>query len=82
MDCYGLDQGLWEWNLDGPYATEIEGANGRKGIPLLSFFGWVVLVEVVVFLCQSLTQPQEVATGVRSDADKLRPERHGRRELL
>jgi len=59
MDCFGLDQGLWEWNLDGPYAAEIEGDNGRNGIPFLNFFGWIFLVAVVVLLCQSLTQTEE-----------------------
>jgi uncharacterized membrane protein len=59
MDCFGLDQGLWEWNLDGPYAAEIEGTNGRKGIPLLNFFGWIFLVAVVMLLCQSLTRTEE-----------------------
>src|SRR5829696_4285910 len=61
MDCYGLDEGLWEWNLDGPYAAEKEGANGRKGIPLLNFFGWVFLAVVVVLLYQYVTSDEEVA---------------------
>ncbi len=56
MDCLGLDRGLWAWNLDGLYATEIEGANGRHGIPLLNFFGWVFLVWAVALTYQSLTQ--------------------------
>jgi Carotenoid biosynthesis protein len=59
MDCFGLDQGLWEWNLDGPYAAEIEGANGRNGIPLLNFFGWIFLVATIVLLCQSLTRTED-----------------------
>jgi uncharacterized membrane protein len=59
IDCFDLDQGPWEWNLDGPYAAEIEGANGRNGIPLLNFFGWIFLVAVVVLLHQSLTQTEE-----------------------
>ncbi len=56
MDCFGLDRGLWEWNLDGPYATEIEGANGRRGIPLLNFFGWLFLVGAIVLIHQSFTR--------------------------
>lgn len=60
MDCFGLDQGLWEWNLDGPYAAEIEGANGRNGIPLLNFFGWIFFVAVVVHLYQYMTQTEEI----------------------
>ena len=62
MDCYGLDEGLWEWNLDGPYAAEIEGANGRNGIPLLNYFGWMFLAVVVVLLYQYVTSDEEVAS--------------------
>ena len=62
MDCYGLDEGLWEWNLDGPYASEIEGPNGRNGIPLLNYFGWVFLAVVVVLLFQYVTSDEEVAS--------------------
>jgi len=61
MDCYGLDEGLWEWNLDGPYAAELEGANGRNGIPLLNYFGWVFLAVVIVLLYQYVTSGKEVA---------------------
>src|SRR3712207_2730422 len=65
MDRFGLDARLWERNLDGPYAAEIEGANGRNGTPLLNFFGWIFLVAVVVFLCQSLTQTQEAENDMQ-----------------
>lgn len=61
MDCYGLDEGLWEWNLDGPYAAEIEGPNGRSGIPLLNYFGWIFLAVVIVLLYQHLTRDGEAA---------------------
>jgi hypothetical protein len=43
IDCFDLDQGLWEWKLDGPYAAEIGVANGRNGIPHLNIFGWIFL---------------------------------------
>jgi len=33
MDRFGLDERLWERNLDGPYAAEIEGTNDRNGTP-------------------------------------------------
>jgi hypothetical protein len=59
MDCFGLDEGLWEWNLDGPYAAQLEGTNGRTGIPLLNFFGWLFLVATIVFLYQSLGRNRE-----------------------
>lgn len=43
VDCYGLDNGLWEWNRGGLYASEIEGPNGERGIPALNFYGWISL---------------------------------------
>jgi uncharacterized membrane protein len=56
LDCYGLDQGLWEWSDGGPYAGEIEGTNGKKGIPLLNFYGWVNLVMSVSLFYQLATR--------------------------
>ncbi len=47
VDPFGLDLGLWEWKSDGPYATEIEGPNGRHGVPLLNFAGWLGLTASV-----------------------------------
>ena len=44
LDPAGLDAGLWEWRVDGFYAKEIEGANGRRGVPLVNFLGWLALV--------------------------------------
>lgn len=43
LDPFGLEQGLWEWNSDGPYAAEIAGANGKHGVPLQNFAGWLGL---------------------------------------
>ena len=48
LDPAGLDAGLWEWNRDGAYAPEIEGANGRCGVPLINYLGWTALVGGVV----------------------------------
>ncbi|MDQ4106927.1 MAG: carotenoid biosynthesis protein [Actinomycetota bacterium] len=48
LDPFGLDAGLWEWKVDGAYATEVRGANGRRGVPLLNYLGWVVVVMGVV----------------------------------
>ena len=45
LDVCGLDLGLWEWSRSGPYAAEIEGPNGRRGIPALNFAGWVGLIS-------------------------------------
>jgi uncharacterized membrane protein len=63
MDCFGLDEGLWEWNLDGPYAAQLEGTNGRTGIPLLNFFGWLFLVATIVFMYRSLGRNGESDTN-------------------
>lgn len=44
LDPAGLDAGLWEWSRDGAYAREVEGANGRRGVPLVNYLGWLALV--------------------------------------
>jgi|SRR5215207_5081746 len=44
LDPAGLDAGLWEWNSDGSYARQIEGANGLGGVPLINYLGWTALV--------------------------------------
>jgi len=47
LDPAGLDAGLWEWSGDGAYAPEVEGANGRSGVPLVNYAGWLLLVAGV-----------------------------------
>lgn len=47
LDPAGLDAGLWEWNADGAYAAGVEGSNGRRGVPLVNFLGWLALVAGV-----------------------------------
>jgi uncharacterized membrane protein len=49
LDPAGLDAGLWEWNAEGAYAAEIEGANGNSGVPLINYLGWAALVGGVVY---------------------------------
>ena len=44
LDPAGLDAGLWEWNADGAYASEVRGAHGRGGVPLVNYLGWTALV--------------------------------------
>jgi uncharacterized membrane protein len=44
LDPAGLDAGLWEWCADGAYASEVVGTNGRRGVPLVNFLGWLALV--------------------------------------
>jgi hypothetical protein len=41
VDPSGQEIGLWESNSDGAYTTELEGPNGRHGVPLLDFAGWL-----------------------------------------
>lgn len=48
LDPAGLDAGLWEWKMDGAYAREIAGANGRRGVPLVNYAGWLLLVGAAV----------------------------------
>jgi hypothetical protein len=48
LDPCGLDVGLWEWTRGGPYAAEVRGPNGRRGIPLVNFAGWFVIIASVV----------------------------------
>ena len=62
LDPCGLDVGLWEWNGDGPYASEVEGPNGYRGVPLLNYAGWISLLTSVT-LAYQLLEPQRRATG-------------------
>ncbi|KAI9031433.1 hypothetical protein DFJ74DRAFT_702441 [Hyaloraphidium curvatum] len=50
MDVAMLERGFWEWRDDGPYAADIVGPNGRRGIPLVNYAGWIVLTSVVTGL--------------------------------
>ena len=49
LDPAGLDAGLWEWNGEGAYAGEVEGANGHRGVPLVNYAGWLLLVGGAVY---------------------------------
>jgi uncharacterized membrane protein len=50
LDPAGLDVGLWEWNVDGAYAGEMVGPNGRRGVPLVNYLGWISLVGGVTYV--------------------------------
>jgi uncharacterized membrane protein len=66
MDPYGLASGMWEWRDDGPYATEVVGLNGKRGIPTLNFLSWIGLTGGVTFLYGLLhgeRQPTAAITG-------------------
>jgi len=54
LDPLGLELGLWEWSEDGPYASELKGPNGKRGVPLLNFAGWVALTTGVTLAYQRL----------------------------
>jgi uncharacterized membrane protein len=62
LDPAGLDLGLWQWSGDGPYAAEVEGPNGKRGVPLLNFAGWIALIAGGVLAYQ----------GLDPDADPVR----------
>lgn len=55
LDPAGLDAGLWEWNGDGAYARDVEGANGRSGVPVVNYAGWLGLVGGVVSVHERLS---------------------------
>ena len=54
LDPLGLDLGLWEWSEGGPYALETKGPNGKRGIPVLNFAGWLTLSTSVILAYQRL----------------------------
>lgn len=59
LDCYGLDQGLWEWTEDGSYAPDIVGPNGQRGIPIANFIGWIILTSAVTGSYLALTPAED-----------------------
>jgi uncharacterized membrane protein len=62
LDPCGLDLGLWEWSGGGPYASDVRGTNGKRGVPLLNFAGWIFLVTSVT-LAYQLFKPGRSAAG-------------------
>jgi uncharacterized membrane protein len=68
VDPFGLDLGLWEWSGDGAYATEIEGPNGKHGVPLLNLGGWLGLITSVTLAYQRLNPDDEIARPLQSGA--------------
>jgi uncharacterized membrane protein len=61
LDPFGLDLGLWEWSGEGPYASEVKGPNGKRGVPLLNFAGWIALTTSVTLAYQRLESRQSAA---------------------
>lgn len=56
LDVFGLASGLWEWRDGGPYAAEVIGPNGKRGIPLSNYTGWLALVGTVTTAYQLLAR--------------------------
>jgi uncharacterized membrane protein len=54
LDPAGLDLNSWQWSDDSPYAAEVEGPNGKRGVPLLNFVGWIGLTSSVALAYQCL----------------------------
>ena len=61
LDPCGLDLGLWEWSGDGPYASEVRGPNGKRGVPLLNYAGWLGLISAVTLAYQRLDPGRNAA---------------------
>ena len=76
LDPFGLDLGLWEWSEGGPYAPEIKGSNGKRGIPQLNFAGWITLSTSVILAYQRLrtkgddADASDAQNGGGSDAER------------
>ena len=54
LDPAGLDLGLWQWSVDGPYAADVEGPSGKRGVPLLNFAGWLGVTTSITLAYQRL----------------------------
>jgi uncharacterized membrane protein len=54
LDPAGLYFGLWQWSVDGPYAAEVEGPSGKRGVPLLNFAGWLGVTTSATLAYQRL----------------------------
>jgi uncharacterized membrane protein len=67
LDPFGLDLGLWEWSEGGPYAPEVKGPNGKRGIPLLNFAGWIALSTGVTIAYQRLRSWGDVTDAAESE---------------
>jgi uncharacterized membrane protein len=65
LDPAGLDAGLWEWKRDGTYAPEVEGPNGRRGVPLVNYLGWLALVGGAVLAYGRVHGPARSPDGGR-----------------
>jgi hypothetical protein len=67
LDPFGLDLGLWEWSEDGLYAPEVKGPNGKRGIPMLNFAGWITLSTSVTLAYQHLQTRGDASEAAESE---------------
>ena len=67
LDPFGLDLGLWEWSEDGLYASEVKGPNGKRGIPMLNFAGWITLSTGVTLAYHHLRTRGEATEAAKSE---------------
>jgi uncharacterized membrane protein len=73
LDPAGLDAGLWEWNGEGTYARDLRGSNGRRGVPLFNFAGWLAIESSIALAYRSLA-PDYGTTDRRSPGRAGGPE--------
>lgn len=64
LDPAGLDAGLWEWRGEGAYARGVRGRNGRRGVPLYNFAGWLA-IESSISLAYQLLAPDDGAADAK-----------------
>jgi uncharacterized membrane protein len=79
LDPAGLDLNLWQWRGDGPYAAEVKGPNGNRGVSLLNFVGWIGLTSSVALAYQRLNSG---AAGPSRSGAASSPEAGRRAALL
>jgi uncharacterized membrane protein len=66
-----LDQGFWEWTVDGAYAPEVSGPNGKHGVPLANYLGWLGLTGLVTTFFLLLRGREPAMPGLPSDTAKI-----------
>jgi uncharacterized membrane protein len=63
LDPFGLDEGLWEWDADGAYAADVVGENGRSGVPVVNYLGWLALVAGVAFAYERIAGDEDLGSA-------------------
>ncbi|MDP8949245.1 MAG: carotenoid biosynthesis protein [Actinomycetota bacterium] len=68
LDPAGLDLGLWQWSGNGAYAAEVKGPNGKRGVPLLNYAGWIALTTSVALSYRRLALDADATAPSRPRA--------------